>query len=99
MSKKKAPPKPRHIEGFKVNEQVLVPVNVHLFICVDHDGFNEARSHRASVVVARDINHARDILDKALIGMGLKPFAQYRYNLREIPLNRWQAEILADGSY
>lgn len=88
----------RVVEGLKVGEQTLRPVGVRLFVTCDHDGFHGAASHRAAVVVAKDEVHAREILDKALQAMGLRPFKRCRYRLSEIPLDRWTAEVLADGS-
>jgi len=88
----------RHIEGLKVGELPMRPVDVRLFVCTDHDGEHGSRSQRASVIVAKDEVHARELLDKALLKLNLLPFKRCRYRLQEIPLDRWQAEILADGS-
>lgn len=90
--------KARIVEGLKIGEQPIRPVNVRLFVCVDHDGFHAPSSHRASVVVAQDEVHARELLDKALMKLKLLPFRRSRYRLSEIPLDKWSAEVLADGS-
>ncbi len=91
---------PRHriIKGLRIGESPLRPVEVRLFICIDHDGFNGSSSHRSSYVIAADENHAKKLLDEVLIKAGLQPFEKYRYKLHEVPLDRWTAEILADGS-
>ncbi|MGE3479638.1 MAG: hypothetical protein AB7G80_09225 [Dongiaceae bacterium] len=88
----------RIVEGLKMGESPLRPVGVRLFVCIDHDGFHGSGSGRASVVVAKDEVHARELLDKALERARLMPFKRCRYRLSEIPLDRWTAEILADGS-
>ena len=87
----------KYVEGFRVNEQVLV-TKLRVFTCTNHDGFHGASSHRASVVVARDEMHARELLDKALVANGLKPFNRVRYTLHETSTDRYSADILADGS-
>jgi hypothetical protein len=51
------------------------------------------------VIVAKDEVHARALLDKALIKAKLLPYQRCPYKMEEIPLDRWCAEILADGSY
>jgi hypothetical protein len=91
-------PKRRHTQGLKLGESPLRPVGVRLFISRDHDGFHGASSHRASVVVAKDEVHAREMLDKVLLKNGLRDFRRCRYKLIELPLDKWVAEILADGS-
>jgi hypothetical protein len=88
----------RHIEGIKVGHLPMTPVGVRLFVCTGHDGYNSA-SHKASVIVAKDEVHARALLDKALIKAKLLPYQRCPYKMEEIPLDRWCAEILADGSY
>jgi hypothetical protein len=88
----------RHIEGLKIGEQPVRPVLVRLFVCTNHDGEHGSGSQRASVIVARDEVHARELLDRALLKLKLLPYARSRYKLEEIPLDHWRAEILADGS-
>lgn len=88
----------RVVEGFKYGGKVLVPVNVRVFVCTNHDGWHGSSSARASVVVAKDEVHARELLDQALTKMKLMPFRRRRYTLEEIHLDRWTAEVLADGS-
>lgn len=90
--------RPKEVEGLRVGEAMLKPIQCRLFYCVDHDGMNGASSHRASVIVAKDEVHARELLDKALTSISLLPFRRKRYILTEIPLDRWTAKVLADGS-
>jgi len=92
------PSRPKEVEGLRLGEAMLKPVQCRLFYCVDHDGMNGSSSHRASVIVARDEVHARELLDKALVSIGLMPFRRRRYNLEEILLDRWTAKVLSDGS-
>lgn len=86
------------VEGLKAGEIPLRPVNVKVFVCTNHDGYHAPSSHRASVIVAKDIVHARELLDEALIKCKLRPFKRYRYDLSEVSLNHWSADILANGS-
>lgn len=87
-----------HVVGLKMGEQAMRPVGVRLFICRDHDGYHYPACHRASVIIAKDEVHARELLDKVLISVKLRPFKRCRYVLTEIPLNVWSAELLCDGS-
>lgn len=74
------------------------PMPLKIFVCTDHDRHeNEAKV--ASLVLARDVEEARPLLDKALTASGLRPYAHYRYQLHEIPADRPLAEILNDGDY
>jgi len=88
----------RFVQGAGFHEKMMVPTDVRVFTCLNHDGFHGASSHRASIIVARDEVHARELLDKALERSGLKGFRKVKYTLWETPLDRWSAEVLADGS-
>jgi hypothetical protein len=65
-----------------------------VFTCTDHDGRYPVGV--ASVIVAADIEHARDLLDAELGKNGLRLGG---YSLDELALDRPHAEILCDGDY
>jgi hypothetical protein len=70
---------------------------VKLFTCTDHDCVWPVCV--ASIVLARNEDEARTLLDRALINRGLKPFARSPYTLTEIEQSVASVYILADGEY
>ena len=86
------------IEGLKVGELPMRPMDMRVFICCSHDGKQGYSTKRASIIVAKNEVHARELLDRALVASKLLPFVKHRYILSEVPLDRWYAEILVDGS-
>ena len=68
---------------------------MRLYVCTDHAGFWPVGT--ASLVVARDEDEARVLLDGALLARKLSPSAEHPYTLREIPLDAPAAHILHDG--
>lgn len=80
-------------------EEAIAPEQkLRLWSCTDHDTF-ETGNRVSSIVLAYDEMHARDLMDKALINVGLRPYQMYRYQLAEIPVDKPMAEILSDGDY
>lgn len=53
----------------------------------------------ASVVVAKDENEARELLDNTLVSIGLKPSEIKSYTLVELDTNHAHATVLRDGNY
>jgi hypothetical protein len=70
---------------------------LQIYVCTDHDGFYPVP--RASVVVARDEAHARELLDAELVRRGLRPMADRPYTLRRLDTQTAHALILSDGDY
>ena len=66
-----------------------------LFTCIDHDCHYPVGV--ASVVIARDEKHARQLMTHALIENGLNPMEGY--TLIEIDMESPQAIILQNGDY
>lgn len=73
----------------------IPPSQLRFFVCTDHD-FKVSRD-RGSYIVARDEQHARELLSYALIKSGLQPWEQYRFNLREVDITKPFAEVLVVG--
>lgn len=70
---------------------------MRLFICTDHDDHWPVGV--ASVVVARDEDEARRLLDQELMGRGLRPHARKAYTFREVDLSAPVAIVMCDGNY
>lgn len=68
-----------------------------VYTCDDHDTHWPVGG--ASIVIAEGIKQARAILDKALMGRGLKPSTEEEYTLTEIDIAKKRAIILCDGNY
>jgi hypothetical protein len=68
-----------------------------LFVCTDFFAADRL-ALRAAYVYAVDAVDARTLLDRSLIKAGLLPYAKYRYQLREVPLDEGpRAEVLNSG--
>lgn len=74
---------------------------MNLYTCTDHDGVQPTGV--ASIVVARNTEVARELLDAKLVQLGLKTYVEDSYKLdffcRVVPGTRPQALILCDGDY
>ncbi len=68
-----------------------------LFSCINHDCVWPTGI--ASIVIARNMKHARKLLDIELAKKKLKPYKQREYTLREVALCEPKAIILCDGDY
>ncbi len=68
-----------------------------LYICTDHACHYPVGV--ASVVVAADVDRARELLDLALIARGLKGSEREPYTLIEMDLREEGARVLCDGEY
>jgi hypothetical protein len=68
-----------------------------VYICTDHDGHYPVGV--ASVVVAWNETHARQLLDESLIQNGLKPYADHPYTLTALDLHTSYAGVLRNGDY
>lgn len=73
-----------------------------LFTCTDHNHHYPVGV--ASVVVARDEDEARILLNLELLSEGLIPDIycsdkSKRYTLKEVPLDRPSAQVLCNGNY
>lgn len=68
-----------------------------VYTCTDHDCHYPVGV--ASVVVARDVLEAQQLLDAALIADGLRPWKDKSYTLTELPLVDAKAVILDNGEY
>jgi hypothetical protein len=73
-----------------------------LFHCTDHDTFYPVGG--ASIVIAKNVEHAQKLLDEALESIGLKGNDSVRYCLYEvegvkIKTKNPHAIILCDGNY
>jgi hypothetical protein len=70
---------------------------MRIFICTDHDTFWPIPG--ASVIIATNRVEAKMLLDEALIAIGLKPYQEVPYGLKEIDSQLPAAYILNDGNY
>ena len=70
---------------------------LRIFTCTDHDGHYPVGT--SSVIVARDEEEARELLDTALVAAGLKTGKEARYTLQELNTDRARVIILQDGNY
>lgn len=68
-----------------------------IYICTDHDIHWPVGG--ASIVLAKNEDQAKALLDVELVKRGLSAWAEYPYTLRELDLGKAQAVILADGNY
>lgn len=67
-----------------------------VFICKHHNG---VWLNGCSIVIAKDIEVARQLLDKELVERGLQPSTEYSYELEEISVNAPNVFMLFDGDY
>jgi hypothetical protein len=84
---------PRDWDKTEVSEKSLKNTKIFAFTCNDHDNFWPVGS--ASVILAHDEVHARQLLAKALKDHGLNPDKFTLHRLETKP----QAVILWDGDY
>ncbi len=68
-----------------------------IYTCNDHDTINPVGG--ASVIVAKDKQHAIRKLDRQLKERGLKGYCEEPYTLDELDISKPQAIILHDGDY
>lgn len=68
-----------------------------LYAVTDHDGFWPVGT--ASIVMAKDEDHARRLLDAELKLKGLKTSEDVPYSLCQVPQTMPKAIILNDGNY
>ena len=68
-----------------------------LYTCTDHDYHWPVGV--ASIVLARNVEEARNLLDEKLIEHGLKPCKEKPYTLVKLPQAKPTAMILNDGNY
>jgi len=68
-----------------------------LYVCTDHD--RHWPTGVASVIIAKNENEAKELLNKALVRHGLKPYDEKPYVLHKVSQNKPKAIILYDGDY
>ncbi len=68
-----------------------------VYTCIDHDCHWPVGV--ASVVVARDEDEARQLLDASLKDHGLKPHSAKPYTLQRLDAAEAKAVVLVDGNY
>lgn len=71
--------------------------SLRVFLCDDHDCVQPTGV--ASVIVARDEDEARRLLDAQLATHGLKPFALEPYTLKPLSLTEPCAVVIQNGDY
>jgi len=68
-----------------------------LFTCTSHDQHYPVGA--ASIVIARDADHACTLLDAELVIRGLKPRSEESYELEQVDTSLAKAIVLNDGNY
>jgi hypothetical protein len=72
-------------------------MDMKAYSCNDHDGHWPVGV--ASIIIANDEEHAIKLLDSELKTVGLKPYKDHKYTLKEIDTNRPNVIVLNDGNY
>ena len=72
-------------------------MKMKLFYCEDHDA--KWPVPVCSIIIAKDENQARDLLDEQLKERGLKTFSEEPYSLVKVPQQKPVAIVISDGEY
>ena len=71
--------------------------DLKVFTCSDHDGHYPVGT--ASVIVAKDKQYARRLLNKSLKSAGLKQSPEKPFTLNELDTTEAGVTTLCDGNY
>lgn len=68
-----------------------------VFVTTNHDKHELGEGNGGVIVIARDVNHARELVDRELIQHGLLPHAKNMYTLRPISTTSPYSELISDA--